>query len=81
MSSAIPIIDHDQVRSWIEAHHGRPVALAGTGKGDNPGILGISYKASSSMEELPWDKWLRWFERNLLALVVSKNGFSKLVPR
>lgn len=81
MSSAIPMVDHDQVRSWIEARQGRPVALAGTGKGDDPGILEFSYKPSSAMEELPWDRWLRWFERNRLALIVSNNGFHKLVPR
>ena len=81
MSSAIPIIDHDQVKNWIEAHNGRPVHMLGTGRGDNPGILGISYNPSNGMEELPWDKWLRWFERNRLALIVSNNGFHKLVPR
>jgi hypothetical protein len=81
MSSAIPIIDHDQVRSWIEAHNGRPARVPGTGRGDNPGILGICYQPSNAMEEVPWDNWLRWFERNRLALVVSNDGFNKLVPR
>jgi len=81
MSSAIPITDHGQVRDWIESRNGKPARVVGTGRGDDPGMLGIAYAPSSGMEELPWDKWLRWFERNRLALVVSNNGFHKLVPR
>ena len=81
MSSAIPIIDHDQVRNWIEARNGKPARVPGTGRGDDPGILDISYDGSSAIEEVSWENWLRWFERNRLALVVSHNGFHKLVPR
>jgi hypothetical protein len=81
MSSAIPIIDHDHVKVWIEAHNGRPARIRGTGRGDDPGVLGIAFAPSGAMEELPWDRWLRWFERNRLALIVSNNGFHKLVPR
>ncbi|MFO0993120.1 MAG: hypothetical protein U1E67_14440 [Hyphomicrobiales bacterium] len=80
MSSAIPIIDHDHVRSWVEARNGRPARVAKTGKGENPGTLCIRFEPQNGIEELPWDKWLRWFERNRLALIVSKNGFHKLVP-
>lgn len=82
MSSAIPIIDHELVRNWIETHEGRPARIAGTGRGENPGELTIKFQhsASEGVEEVAWDKWLRWFERNRLALVVSK-GFNKLVPR
>ena len=83
MSSAIPIVDHAQVRQWIENHHGCPARIAGTGNGDDPGRLAIKFEHAQgeNLEELPWDRWLRWFDRNRLALVVSKNGFSKLVPR
>jgi hypothetical protein len=81
MSSAIPIIDHQQVRIWIETHKGKPARLVGTGRGDDPGILCIGFEPQGTMEELPWDKWLRWFDRRRLALVVSNNGFHKLVSR
>ena len=83
MSSATPIVDHDHVRTWIESHDGRPARVVGTGKGENPGQLAIKFRhaVSEPVEELAWDKWLRWFDRNRLALVVSENGFNKLVPR
>jgi hypothetical protein len=83
MSSAIPLVDHEQVREWIESHHGRPARVAGTARGENPGQLTIKFKQSSgeTLEELAWDKWLRWFDKNRLALIVSENGFNKLVPR
>ena len=78
MSSAIPIIDHDHVRAWIETHKGRPACMVGTARGEDPGVLCIRFEPQGTMEELAWDKWLRWFERNRLALIVSGNGFSKL---
>ena len=83
MSAAIPIIDHELVRKWIENHEGRPAHIVGTGRGEDPGQLTIKFQHSASepVEELPWDKWLRWFDRNRVALVVSNNGFNKLVPR
>jgi hypothetical protein len=83
MSAATPIIDHSRVRAWIESHAGRPARVAGTGSGENPGELAIKFQHSEDhgIEELAWDKWLRWFERNRLALIVCDNGFNKLVPR
>jgi len=83
MSSATPIIDHEHVRKWIESHEGRPARIVGTGRGEDPGQLAIKFEHSAPepVEELPWDNWLRWFDRNRLALVVSNNGFNKLVPR
>ena len=81
MSSATPIIDHQHVRTWIEAHQGIPARLSGTGRGDDPGTLCIRFEPQGGMEEVPWDRWLKWFERNRLALIVSKNGFHKLVSR
>jgi len=83
VSAALPLIDHDQVRDWIESHAGRPARIIGTGRGEDPGHLAIKFEHSrgETLEELSWDRWLRWFERNRLALVVSNNGFNKLVPR
>jgi hypothetical protein len=83
MASATPIIHPEHVRKWIEDHDGRPARIVGTGRGENPGELTIDFQHSRSQgtEELAWDTWLRWFERNRLALIVSQNGFNKLVPR
>lgn len=83
MASATPLIDHQLVRQWIESHEGRPAHVMRTARGENPGELAIKFKHTQcqEVEELAWDKWLRWFERNRLALVVDSSGFNKLVPR
>jgi hypothetical protein len=44
-------------------------------------MIKFEHSPGEMAEELAWDKWLRWFDRNRLALVVSENGFNKLVPR
>jgi hypothetical protein len=77
------MVDHEQVREWIETHKGRPARVIGTARGENPGQLTIKFEQSGgeAVEELAWDKWLRWFDKNRLALIVSNNGFNKLVPR
>jgi hypothetical protein len=83
MSTAIHVTDHEEIRRWAQENKARPACVKGTGKGSDPGILRFDFdKKDESLEEISWDKWLEWFDRNELALLLSEDSrFSKLVRR
>jgi hypothetical protein len=87
MATAKPITDHDQIRKWVEARNGRPARVKATGRGKDPGILRIDFPGFSgedSLEEIGWDEFFEWFDRNNLAMLLSnerRNRFNKLVER
>lgn len=87
MATAKPTTDHDQIRKWVEARGGRPARVKATGRGKDPGILRIDFPGFSgedTLEEIEWDEFFEWFDRNNLALVLSNargNRFNKLVER
>jgi hypothetical protein len=57
--------------------------VKGTGKGDDPGMLRIDFdKPEDTLEEIDWDTWFKWFDKNHLALLMSdESRFNKLVDR
>jgi len=77
------MVDHDEIRRWAEARDGRPARVKGTGKGEDPGLLRIDFGSKSeALEEITWDKWFRWFDRNRLAVLHSPTScFSAVVRR
>lgn len=83
MSSAHKTINHDEIRAWAEKNNGRPSCVRGTGKGDDPGMLRLDFdEPDEGLEEISWDTWLTWFDRNELALLHSDDSrFNKLVSR
>lgn len=91
MASAEPTTDHEKIRKWAEERGGKPVAVKGTGGGDDPGIIRIDfpgYTPSDRFEEITWDEWFQKFDENDLALLYQektadgkKSNFNKLVKR
>lgn len=83
MNSATPITDHDEIKRWAAENNARPACVRGTGKGDDPGILRLDFDAKDeNIEEIGWDRWLTWFDKNELALLRSNDSrFNKLVHR
>jgi hypothetical protein len=87
MAQARATIDHDTIRSWVEARGGCPAHVRGTGEGDDPGILRIDFPGFSgeqSLEPLSWDEFFEAFEDNELAFLFQdeeNSRFSKLVSR
>src|ERR1051326_4481165 len=77
--------DHDEIQSWTEKRGGHPGRGKATGGGDDPGILRIDfpgYSGEDTLEEISWDEFFEWFERNKLAMLLSdesNNRFNKLV--
>jgi hypothetical protein len=91
MSEAKTTTNHDEIRRWVEDRGGRPARVKETGRDGDPGILRIDYPGrgdDESLEEISWDDWFEWFDRNELAFLYqeetsggSESRFSKLVSR
>jgi hypothetical protein len=91
MSEAKTTTNHDEIRRWVEDRGGRPARVKETGRDGDPGILRIDYPGrgdDESLEEISWDDWFEWFDRNELALLYQEetsgggeSRFSKLVNR
>jgi competence ComEA-like helix-hairpin-helix protein len=85
--SAKRTIDHDEIRRWVEERGGKPAHVKRTTQGNDPGVLRIDYPGFSgqdTLEPLPWEQWLDWFDRNDLAFLYQdekSSRFSKLVRR
>lgn len=83
MASAKPITDHNKIRRWAEENNARPACVKGTGKGSDPGMLRLDFdEKEEGLQEISWDKWFEWFDKNELALLISPGSrFNKLVSR
>ena len=87
MATAKATTNHDEIRKWVEARKGHPARVKATGRGKDPGILRIDFPGFSgeaTLEEIEWDEFFEWFDRNNLALLLSSergNRFNKLVAR
>lgn len=85
--SAKTTIDHVTIRGWVEQRGGRPAHVAGTGSGNDPGLLRIEYPgfgAEDKLEEISWDEWFKAFDEHNLAFLYEdepESRFSKLVYR
>jgi hypothetical protein len=83
--------DHEEIRRWAEQRGGKPAAVKDTGSGNDPGILRIDYPGrgdDDSLEEISWERFFEYFEKNKLAFVYqeetkegSESRFSKFVSR
>lgn len=93
-AAAHPVIEHAQIREWVEERGGHPAAVKSTrgGRGkDDPGIIRIDfpgYSGARSLEPIDWDTWFDKFDQSGLALMVQdrtargqKSNFNKLVKR
>ena len=83
--------DHMEIRRWVEARGGRPVAVSRTRSDDDPGIIRIDfpgYSGEDSLESISWEEWFQKFEDGNLALVFQetteegeRSNFNRLVKR
>jgi len=84
--------DHDEIRSWVEEHDGRPVRVRGTeGDGGGTGVLRIDFPGgagSDDLEQISWDEWFETFDGSDLAFLYQArkasgedSTFFKLVRR
>jgi hypothetical protein len=90
-STSTTTTDHDEIRAWVEEHGGRPVSVAGTGDGDEAGVLRIDFPGGAGgddFDDVSWDEWFEKFEESDLAFLYqqqkadgSDSTFFKLVSR
>lgn len=82
--------DHDEIRKWAEARNAKPVSVAGTGSGDDPGILRFDLPGydEDNLEPLRWEDFFAKFDENDLALLYQeetaggeRSNFNKFVRR
>ena len=91
MSESRTTTEHDEIRRWVEERGGRPARVEDTGDDGDPGVLRVDYPGrgdDEALEEISWDEWFDWFEKNDLAFLYQEttaNGnesrFSKLISR
>ena len=90
MAESKTTTDHEEIRRWAEARDGKPAAVAGTGGGDDAGLLRINFPggAEESLEDVSWDEWFEKFEEKNLAFLYQdetasgeESRFFKLVSR
>jgi hypothetical protein len=82
--------DHDEIRTWVEEHGGRPAIVRGT-RDDDGGVLRIDFPGGAGEDELEpvdWDEWFRIFDDRGLAFLYQAekadgedSTFFKLVSR
>ena len=90
-SSSKTTTDHKAIRTWAEERGGKPVAVRGTGGGDDVGMLRIDFPGGAGgdrFEEITWEEWFEKFDEKNLAFLYQdhkKDGeestFFKLVSR
>ncbi len=83
--------DHEEIRSWVEEHDGKPARVRDTEGGSDAGVLRIDFPGGASEDELEhieWDEWFEKFEENDLAFLYqeekadgSDSTFFRLVSR
>jgi hemerythrin superfamily protein len=84
-------IDHATIQKWVEQRGGHPAHVTATGSSSDPGILRIDFPGFSGegkLEQIGWDQFFDWFDRNELAFIYQdrtrggkESRFNKLVSR
>jgi hypothetical protein len=84
--------DHDEIRTWVESHDGKPASVRGTEDGDEAGVLRIDFPGGAGedqLEHISWDDWFAKFDESKLAFLYQEQRadgskdttFFKLVSR
>ena len=83
--SAKPLVDHDEIRQWVEERGGHPACVRGTGGQGDTGMLRIDFPdgAEPKLQQIDWCDWFEKFDEKGLALMVQSGSsrFNKLVSR
>ncbi|GHJ51258.1 hypothetical protein Nm8I071_05650 [Nonomuraea sp. TT08I-71] len=67
--------NHEVIQRWARARNAKPATIAGTERGDRPGVLTFNipgYRESSRIREVSWDDWFRTFDSRRLNLIYQE---------
>lgn len=83
--------DHDEIRSWVEEHDGKPARVRGTESGPGVGVLRVDFPGGAGedqLEHISWDDWFETFDESELEFLYQSqkasgedSTFFKLVRR
>lgn len=91
MASSKTTRNHDEIRRWAEERGAVPTEVAGTERGDEPGILRFEFpkapnRNDKSLREISWEEFFQKFDENNLELLYqeetaegAKSNFNKLI--
>jgi hypothetical protein len=90
-SSSKTTRNHDEIRRWAELRQAVPCEVAGTERGNEPGILRFEFQNARNhnddrLKEISWDDFFEKFDKNNLELLDQKttadrerSNFNKLI--
>jgi hypothetical protein len=90
-SSSKTTRDHDEIRRWAESRKAIPCEVAGTERGDEPGILRFEFPTARNhnddkLKEISWDEFFEKFDESNLELLYQettadgeRSNFNKLI--
>src|SRR5688500_16121883 len=64
-STSTTTVDHDEIRTWVEAHDGKPAIVRDTGDDRGGGVLRIDFPGGAGddrLEQVDWDTWFETFD-------------------
>ncbi|MEW2443506.1 hypothetical protein AB0871_16935 [Micromonospora marina] len=67
--------NHEVIQRWARARGAKPATIAGTERGDRPGVLTFNmpgYRENSRIREITWDDWFRTFDLRRLNLIYQE---------
>lgn len=71
--------DHDEIRTWVEQHGGKPSTVKDTGSDSGAGVLRVDFPGGAGedrLEHISWDDWFAMFEDRELAFLYQEHQAS-----
>ena len=67
--------EHEVIQRWAEARQASPATIAGTEKGDRPGVLTFNFpgwREGGRLREIAWDEWFKSFDLRQLNFIYQE---------
>lgn len=80
-------VDHDEIRRWIQLHHGAPARVPDTASVRAADVLLVDFIGARSghyFDHISWADWFGWFDEHGLSFRYPRNRDSlafQLIPR
>ncbi|QSE86866.1 hypothetical protein [Rhodococcus koreensis] len=80
-------IDHDEIRRWIQLHHGAPARISDPVSTRAAKVLLVDFLGARSghyFEHISWAEWFAWFDEHCLCFRCPADPESvafQLIPR
>jgi len=77
MSESKQTTDHDEIRKWVEERDGQPAHVRSTAKGNDVGLLRISFPGyddedDANLEPIEWEEFFQKFDESELSFLYQE---------